>query len=106
MIEFYGGYQVYSETGGDLTLLRENLRRSLEDRWENNRRAVALVHALEESGRAHRGLPPRPEQNEPLLDPAGLLGRLVSRRVEFVIVGGLAMAAHGSASVTEKLDIC
>jgi hypothetical protein len=106
MIEFYGGYQVYSESGVDLTLLRENLRRSLEERWEANRRAVALVHALQESGRAHRGLTTQPEQNRPLLDPAGLLGRLASHRVELVIVGGLAMAAHGSVDVTGELDIC
>ena len=32
-IEFYGGYEVYSESGIDLTLLRENLRKSLEERW-------------------------------------------------------------------------
>ncbi len=46
MIEFYGGYQVYSESGVDLTLLPENLRRSLEQRWENNCRGVALARAV------------------------------------------------------------
>ncbi len=37
-IEFYGGYEVYSESGVDLTLLRNNLRRSLEQRWERGHR--------------------------------------------------------------------
>src|SRR4051794_11050826 len=35
-IEFYGGYQVYSESGVDLTLLRENLKRSPTERLEAN----------------------------------------------------------------------
>ena len=34
MIEFYGVKEVYSESGIDLTLLRENLERTLEERWE------------------------------------------------------------------------
>src|SRR5947209_14983172 len=36
MIEFYGGYQVYSESGVDLTLLRENLKRTVTERIEQN----------------------------------------------------------------------
>jgi hypothetical protein len=106
MIEFYGGYQVYSESGVDLTLLRENLRRSLEERWEANRRAAALAQALEESGRARRGLPTRSDEEILMFDPAGILGHLLSHRVEFVIVGGLAMTTHGSAYVTRDLDVC
>lgn len=36
----------------------------------------------------------------------GLLRRLVKEKVEFVLVGGMAAIAHGSASVTEDVDVC
>lgn len=36
----------------------------------------------------------------------GLLRRLVAEKVEFILVGGLAAIAHGSASVTEDVDVC
>ena len=36
----------------------------------------------------------------------GLLRRLVMEKVEFVLVGGMAAIAHGSASVTEDVDVC
>ncbi len=106
MIEFYGGYQVYSESGVDLTLLRENLRRSLEDRWEYNRRAAAFADALAESGRARRGSPARPDPEASMFDPAGILQQLLSRQVEIVVIGGLAMTTHGSAYITRHLDLC
>lgn len=35
-----------------------------------------------------------------------LLRRLTEARVEFVLVGGMAAVAHGSASVTEDVDVC
>ncbi len=35
-----------------------------------------------------------------------LLRRLVVEKVEFVLVGGMAAIAHGSASVTEDVDVC
>jgi predicted nucleotidyltransferase len=35
-----------------------------------------------------------------------LLRRLVEQDVEFVLVGGMAAAAHGSSVVTEDVDIC
>ncbi len=35
-----------------------------------------------------------------------LLRRLVREKVEFVLVGGMAAIAHGSASVTEDVDVC
>jgi predicted nucleotidyltransferase len=106
MIEFYGGYQVYSESGVDLTLLRENLRRGLEQRWDNNRRASALAWEAEQSGRAHRGLPRRPEQEAIMFDPAAIIRHLLDSGVEFVVVGGLAMTIQGSAYVTRDLDVC
>ena len=41
-----------------------------------------------------------------MLDAPALLRRLTDQRVEFVVIGGLAMITHGSAHVTEDLDIC
>ncbi|MCI0456201.1 MAG: nucleotidyltransferase [Gemmataceae bacterium] len=106
MIEFYGGYQVYSESGVDLTLLRENLRRSLEERWENNRRALALAEGFEEAGRRRRGLPARPREGVSMFKPEAILQQLLDHGVEFVVIGGLAMTIHGSAYITRDLDLC
>ena len=36
----------------------------------------------------------------------GLLRRLVAQKIEFVLVGGLAAIAHGSAAVTEDVEVC
>ena len=41
-IEFYGGYEVYDENGIDLTLLRENLKRTIENRLANNARGARI----------------------------------------------------------------
>jgi predicted nucleotidyltransferase len=38
--------------------------------------------------------------------PTALLRRLVARGVDFVVVGGVALIAHGSARYTDDLDIC
>src|SRR6266550_1385680 len=54
MIEFYGGYEVYSESGVDLTLLRRNLQLSLEERLRNNGRMLPLMDALRKSGQRGR----------------------------------------------------
>ena len=35
-----------------------------------------------------------------------LLRRLSAEKVEFVLVGGMAAIAHGSATVTEDVDLC
>jgi predicted nucleotidyltransferase len=39
-------------------------------------------------------------------EPTGLIRRLVEHGVDFVVVGGIAMVAHGSARVTQDLDLC
>ncbi len=36
----------------------------------------------------------------------GLLRRLTKENVEFILVGGMAAIVHGSASVTEDVDVC
>ncbi len=45
-------------------------------------------------------------ENWPDFRPTALLKRLVAHGVDFVVVGGIAMVGHGSARVTQDLDIC
>jgi hypothetical protein len=104
-IELYGGYQVYSESGEDLTLLRETLRRSVEERYVRNRRALAFAQALREAGAARFGKRLE-EGGRPVIDAPAVVGLLASHQVEFVIVGGQAMIAQGSAHLTLDLDLC
>ncbi len=40
------------------------------------------------------------------LDAERILERLTARGVDFVIIGGIALVLHGSASTTHDLDIC
>lgn len=42
----------------------------------------------------------------PEFRPTALLKRLVAHGVDFVVVGGIAMVSHGSARITQDLDIC
>jgi hypothetical protein len=41
-----------------------------------------------------------------VFDPLRLLETLTEHRVRYVLIGGLAAAAHGSPAVTYDLDIC
>jgi hypothetical protein len=105
-IEFYGGYQVYSESGVDLTLLRANLQRPLEERLENNRRAVAFGLMLQQSRPRRPGEEPLGKEEQVVIDAVTVVKLLVEHGVQFVLVGGQAMRAQGSAHVTDDLDIC
>jgi predicted nucleotidyltransferase len=96
-IEFYGGYPVYSESGIDLTLLRENLRRSMEERWQGACHGPALLSAFG---------PLQGRNKVSTFDPAAIVRHLVDNEVRFVVIGGLAMISHGSAYVTKDLDVC
>jgi hypothetical protein len=42
----------------------------------------------------------------PALDSTELLRRLTARGVDFVVIGGIAVVLHGSARITQDLDIC
>ena len=42
----------------------------------------------------------------PEFSATSLLAALVRRGVDFVVVGGIAMVMHGSARLTQDLDIC
>ena len=41
-----------------------------------------------------------------MFDPEAIVRRLNEQGVEFVVIGGLAMIAHGSAYLTKDLDVC
>lgn len=41
-----------------------------------------------------------------VLDPTGLIEALADEKIEYVLVGGLAVAAHGYPRATGDLDIC
>ncbi len=97
-IVFYGGYQVYSESGVDLTLLRANLQRSVEVRWEGNRRALSFFAGMR--------TPTAVQRSVAMFDAAALVRQLTENRVEYVLIGGLAMIVHGSAYVTKDFDVC
>lgn len=100
-MKFYGVDQVYSESGVDLTLLRENLRRPWEERLRHNQAMLRIVQGLEMNWK------PKPKETQmPLFDPVPMLELLVSHKVKFVLIGGLAMTAHGSAYITKDLDVC
>jgi hypothetical protein len=42
----------------------------------------------------------------PEFDPQRILGLLTARGVDFVVIGGIAAMLHGSARVTQHLDVC
>ena len=104
--EFYGGYEVYDENGIDLTLLRENLKRTIENRLANNVRGARLANAMEEAGRRLRKFAPAEEGRRIVIDASPILHQLAAHQVEFVVIGGLAMRIHGSAHITDDLDVC
>ncbi len=106
MIEFYGGYQVYSESGIDLTLLRENLKRSIEERIENNARAVEFMDAIKPGAQVDSSGGPNHVGGSLMFDAPTILRQLNDHQVKYVLIGGIAMRAQGSAHVTDDLDIC
>lgn len=105
-IDFYGGYEVYSESGVDLTMLRENLRQSLEERLQKGERALAFALALRESGRSRNESVRSSDWPLSKTEAPALLKRLATRHVQYVIVGSQAMHAHGSTLMSEEIDIC
>ena len=42
----------------------------------------------------------------PDFQPTELLRRLTAHGVDFVVIGGIAMVAHGSSRLTQDLDVC
>jgi hypothetical protein len=103
-IDFYGGYQVYSESGVDLTLLRENMKRPETERLLRNENAARFCRELD---RVNQHMPPPGIGNAAMaMDTQALLRQLVTNNVNYVLIGGLAMRAQGSAHITDDFDIC
>lgn len=106
-IEFYGGYEVYSESGVDLTLLRSNLQESIEDRLANNRRGAEFSLEVWQSNPNRKLLAGTRFDREPIVSNVEAFVKLLAaHNVQFVIIGGQAMRVLGSAYITEDTDIC
>src|SRR5262249_11693823 len=105
-IKFYGVAEVYSESGVDLTLLRENLRRPVEQRLESNQRLVEFFDRIDRAKKGQGESLGSDGERPTLFGPAALLRRLTDDRVEFVLTGGLALILHGSACGTQDVGIC
>jgi hypothetical protein len=80
--------------GVDVTLLRENLKLTPDQRIAPPRRAA--------TGR--RGASSRRPRGEAVTDFGGLLAALAGAGVEFIIIGGAAATVHGSARLTQDLE--
>lgn len=78
----------------DRTLLRENLKLTVEQRILKMSAALRLVEEIQRS----------PGKRE-ATDFGRLLAALVHAGVEFIVIGGIAATAYGSAHVTAALDI-
>ena len=102
-MKFYGVENVYSESGVDLTLLRSNLLRTLDDRLLKNCRAIQNIRAFD---RACRRESQRNGGSIVNLEIEQLIETLARHQVKFILIGGLAMRAHGSAHITEDADFC
>jgi hypothetical protein len=105
-IEFYGGYEVYDENGIDLTLLRRNLQRPAEERLTWNARAASLAQAFWEAGQRRLKSQTNSPWSTTLIDAGPIIRQLEKHHVEYVVIGGLAMVAQGSAHITKDLDLC
>lgn len=86
------GFGEQDENGVDVSLLRENLRRTPEERV---RRGLLV---FEERADYHTTL------NEAQFER--ILQALAASGARVVLIGGLAMRAHGSAHLTEDVDFC
>jgi hypothetical protein len=106
MIEFFGGYQVYSESGVDLTMLRENLKRSVTQRLENNASALRFIAEFQKAVPVNSATSASIPRQAMQLNAEAILRLLAEHQVKYVLVGGLAMRVQGSVYITEDLDIC
>jgi len=86
------GFGEQDENGVDVSLLRENLRRTPTQRVQKQLRVLPF-------GRRHPLTEPQP-------DFRTILTALAEHNVRFVLIGGLAMIAHGSAYLTRDMDLC
>src|SRR5579871_5912277 len=105
-LEFYGGYQVYSDSGIDLTLLREHLNKTVEERIEENRFAALRIEDFKRPLAPETRAAPQAMSRRGLFDPEGLIRLFAAHRVEVVLVENSAMIIHGAEGITSELDVC
>jgi hypothetical protein len=105
-IQFYGGYQVYSESGIDLTLLQGNLELNPTERIQKGMSAARFGNELQQAGRALSKKQIMDRESNMIADLQFFLEQLARHQVDYVLIGGQAMRALGSAHVTDDLDIC
>jgi predicted nucleotidyltransferase len=82
------------------------LERTVEERWENNRRVLAFGNALRDANAARLGPLADSGRRAIMVDAVGIISHLLAHRVEFVVIGGQAMRAQGATYITEDLDVC
>lgn len=85
------GFGEQDANGVDLSLLRENLRLSPDQRLERLRLGLSLF-------RSHPLTEPQPPFHP-------LLAALGGRNVRYILIGGVAMRCHGSAHLTDDIDL-
>src|SRR5437763_7296960 len=61
---------------------------------------------MEQAGQRLRKSAPADERKRIAIDASPTLHQLAAHQVEFVVIGGLAMRIHGSAHITDDLDVC
>jgi predicted nucleotidyltransferase len=103
-MKFYGVENVYSESGIDLSLLKSSLNLSLADRLRQTRNAALLGVALQQSNPRLRKMYEGVAVT--VADFQSIIKVLVEDKVDFVVIGGLAMVYHGSAQSTRDVDVC
>lgn len=85
------GFGEQDDSGVDISLLRENLKLTPSQRVEKLQRRISPFRAT--------------SMTEP---PSGFLPLLASlhrRHMRYVLIGGLALRCHGSAYLTEDMDV-
>ena len=65
-----------------------------------------MANAMQEAGRRLRQSSPNEEGRRIVIDASPILQQMATHQVEFVVIGGLAMRIHGSAHITDDLDVC
>ena len=53
-----------------------------------------------------RNGPDEPTSRRVVLDPAAIFKALAETEIDYVLIGGLAVGAHGAARATKDVDIC
>jgi hypothetical protein len=99
-------YGEQDENGVDLSLIRENLKLTPEERLLRADAARRSALQLQEIGRRNRGEASRGETESMAYNIPEIVALLAREGVEFIIIGGQAEALMGSPRVTYDVDLC